>query len=645
MVSTKREVTMATSSLTPLDRGLYALFSRHADSSRHDRDRTHYRGAALRMDFDLYLARVYGLSWSAFILTVIVTTAIVLSLPAQLFITVGEFLHSGIPILNSLNIPVSTIPRVYGAVALGTLTGFAGKRTVVWGGRQYLKLTANARRENIEQTLPGAVRYLQTLAAGSDDQRTLLRKVAEQDAYGETAVSFRTVLNRAALTGSLDSGLRMVARDTPSHDLLAPFLVKFREHAGQGGDALSGYLQMESRMLSHRQARARQRSSDFLELVAEMFVVLLVLPALLVIILTVMSVLSPSLSRTIYTPLGSISLRSVLVYGSAIFILWIGVGTSWLIGALRPPDLSPPVYERPGGVLATLASASYNPKSAAIVMVPVAFVVAGLCAVIGYEVINVVLISYVMFGLSVGIVAVRRTRLDDAKDHEIRDFVHSVGGHMSLGRPFGEAVDRVARDVDLGPLQIDVNSLSFNLGLLTTAGDENRDVRAAALDRFVERVGTPLAAQTIGLVTGALDVGSNAEDVFETLQTEVGRLYHEKRELRSTMAVYVAVGWTTALLIVGIMIAVNSYVLDSFAQLASVSGTNAGVGASGGLAINPNAIQPERDRFQFYVVTQATMIACGWFAGTASRGRYEGLLHSALLVGLTYVVFSGIGMI
>jgi archaellum biogenesis protein FlaJ (TadC family) len=633
------------SSVSVVDKGLYALFSRHADSSRHDRDRAHYRGAALGMDFDLYLARVYGLSWSAFVFIQAFSIVVIISLPGQLFASTSGFLQRAIPVFNGLTVPV--IPRVYVAVLLGTVIGFAGKYTVVWGGRYYLRWIAAARRENIEQTLPGAVRYLRTLAAGSDDQQTLLRKVAEQEAYGETAVSFRMALNRAALTGSLDSGLGMVARDTPSHDLLAPFLVKFREHAGQGGDALSGYLQMESRMLSHRQARSRQRSSDFLELVAEMFVVLLVLPALLVIILTVMAVLSPSLSRMIYTPFGSISLRSVLVYGSAVFILWIGIGTSWLIGSLRPPDLVPPIYERPAGVLATLASAPYNPKSAASVVVPVALVVAGLCAVIGYGAVNIVLISYVAFGLPVGIVAVRRARLDDAKDHEIRDFVHSVAGHVGLGRPFSEAVDRVARDVDLGPLQPDVASLAFNLGLLTTAKGENRDVRAAALDRFVERVGTPLAAQTIGLVTGALDVGSDAEDVFETLQTEVGRLYHEKRELRSTMAVYVAVGWTTALLIVGIMIAVNSYVLDNFAQLASVSGagTGTGAGVSSGLAINPTAIQPERDRFQFYVVTQATMLACGWFAGTASRGRYEALLHSALLVGLTYAVFAGIGMI
>ena len=39
------------------------------------------------------------------------------------------------------------------------------------------------------------------------------------------------------------------------------------------------------------------------------------------------------------------------------------------------------------------------------------------------------------------------------------------------------------------------------------------------------------------------------------------------------------------------------------------------------------------------------MLACGWFAGTASRGRYEALLHSAALVVVCYAVFAGAGMI
>jgi flagellar protein FlaJ len=39
------------------------------------------------------------------------------------------------------------------------------------------------------------------------------------------------------------------------------------------------------------------------------------------------------------------------------------------------------------------------------------------------------------------------------------------------------------------------------------------------------------------------------------------------------------------------------------------------------------------------------MLAAGWFAGTASRGRYEALLHSGLLVAVCALVYVGAGLV
>ncbi|PSP81172.1 hypothetical protein BRC88_02615 [Halobacteriales archaeon QS_4_69_225] len=615
---------------TALDRGLYALFSRHADRPRHDRDRDRYRGAALRIGFDTYLARVYGASWLIGVGVACLALSIALALPSTTLSAVARTVAAAVPGLDRA--PPPAVPGLYTAVvALGA--GGAGKLVTVRAGGVYLRWRASARRSAIERTLPGAVRYLRALADGSDDNHEMLRKVAKQDAYGETSAAFERVLRKAALTGSLDAGLRGVARETPSREALAPFLLKFREHANQGTEALVGYLRMESRMLSHRQSRTRQRASDFLELLAELFIVLLVLPALLVIIVTVMSVLAPGLSATVGLP-GAPTVRALLIYGSAGFILVVGAVTAVLVSELRPPSHTP-TYERPPG-LALVTSATVNPASAAVVFLPVAAVVGGGLWALGERPLNAVLLGYAAHGLPVGLVALRRARRDDAKDREIRDFVHAVSGHVSLGKPFGAAVETVAREVDFGPLQADIDDLAFSLGL-TTAGSGG-DTRREALDRFVDRVGTPLARQTVGLVTGALEAGSDPETTFETLQTEISSLYHQRKELRSAMIVYVAVGWTTALLVVGIVVAVNAYVLDGFAQLSSVSQGST-------IAIDPQAVDVDRDARRFYVVTQATMLACGWFAGTASRGRYEALLHSGALVVICYAVFAGAGMI
>jgi len=621
--------------LGPLDRGLYALFSRHADRGVHDRDRRRYRAAGLEIGFDVFIARLYGLAWCvAAVGSVLLFVGIVALPPSAVGWALG-FLADGLPVVNQTTVP--SVSRLYVGVAAAALALVVVRWLVLRAGRVYLDRVAAARRREIERTLPGAVRYLRVLVSGSSDQREILGRVAAQDAYGETARSLRVVLNKAALTGSLDEGLSMVARDTPSRDLLSPFLLKFQEHAAQGRDSLEGYLRMEGRLLSHRQERLHQRASGYLELIAELFVVLLVFPALTVLILTVASVLSPELTQQVSTPLGPMMVRTLLVYASILFVLAVGAGAAFAVVALRPTDRATPSYERPSGPWAVLRTTHTNPASAAAtLLVPALAVVAGL-RWLGYGLANVALLGYAAYGIPVGVVAVWRARRDDAKDREIRDFVHAVSGHVSLGRPFPDAVQRVSREVNLGPLQPDVEALAFNLGL-TTGADETTDVRAAALDRFVDRVGTPLASQTVGLVIGALEAGSDTEQVFETLETEIGRLYHERKALRSRLMVYVAVGWTTALLVVGIVVAVNVTVLDGFSQLSDVAGS------TGGMTLNPGAVDPARDRELFYLVAQGTVIACGWFAGTASRGKYEALLHSGLLVLVTYVVFTGLGV-
>ena len=616
-----------------LDRVLYALFARHADDRRHVRDRKRYRGTDMRLSFDVFLARVYGLSWAVALAvtlpSVVVAVTLVDAAPVSVAGVVGT-----LPLAQfGLPTPSTTVVMAVAGLAVG---GLAKTATVRLGGG-YLRWLANARRNDIERTLPGAARYLHVLSSGGDDHRTMLRKVADTEPYGETAVSIRKVLNTASLTGSLHEGLRRIARDTPSRELLAPFLLKFSEHAQQGEAELANYLQMESRMLAHRQDRARQRAAGLLELLSEVFMVLLVLPTLLVIVLTVLAIISPALSEPISTPLGTTTARALVVYTSALFVLCLGIGASIVVGGLRPPGQTVE-YDRPPGALATLASATRNPASAAVVTLVPALVVAATLDTVGYLPADVALLGYAAYALPVGIVGVRRARLDDAKDREIKDFIHAVSGHVNLGRPFPQAVELVARDVDFGPLDPDVADLALNLGFTSPEMGIDENVRTAALERFVETVGTPLAEQTVGLVTGALDSGSDAGTVFDTLQTEIGRLYHEKRKLRANLLAYVAVGWTTALLVVGIAVAVGIHVFDGFEQLASVRGPSSYI-------IKGSAIDLERERYRLYVVTQTTMLASGWFAGTASRGRYEALLHSGALVVVCHVVFAGVGMI
>ena len=617
-----------------VDRALYALFARHASDRRHDADRKRYRGTALDTGFETYLSRVYGLSWLVALAVAGPTLLVAVGAAPDLPAAVGRWAG------KSATAPSPSSRTV--AVALAALAGGLAKRATVRLGGLHLRWLTATRRTDIERTLPAAVRYLELLASGSDGPREMVEKTAASDAYGGTATSLRKALNAARLAGSLDEGLRRVARDTPSRELLAPFLLKFRKHAATGDAALAEYLRTESRMLAHRQDRARKRARRFLELLTELFVAVLVLPALLVIAATALTVVVPELLPPVETPVGVVPTRAVVLYGAVVFLVAIGLAGAVAVGTLRPPNQRAS-YDLPGAPRAVLASVGRNPASAAVLCAPPAVLLAIGLAVAEYTLVNVVLLAYAAFAVPVGSVAVRRTRIDDAKDRELVDFVHAVSGHVAHGRPFPDAVAAVARDVDLGVLDDDVAALAFALGSTTATGetrtgtDGAAGVRAAATDRFVDRVGTPLAEGTLGLVTGALNAGSDADAVFETLRIEVGQLYSEQRALRSSMHPYVAVGWAAAALVAGVVAVVNTQVIDA-ARLTELA-------AATDLVTEPETVHPDLERFRLYVVTQATMLASGWFAGTASRGRYEALLHSGLLVATCYAVFTVGGLL
>ncbi|WP_193309732.1 type II secretion system F family protein [Halorubrum halophilum] len=624
-----------------VDRVLYALFARHASDRRHDADRKRYRGTALDTGFETYLSRVYGLSWLVCLVVILPTLLVAASSAPSLLAAADARLGARVPV------PFGSLSADRVAVVVAGVAGFLAKRATVRLGGLHLRWLTVTRRTDIERTLPPAVRYLELLAAGSDGPREMVAKAAAADAYGATATSLRKALNAARLAGSLDEGLRRVARDTPSRELLAPFLLKFRKHAATGDAALAEYLRTERRMLAHRQDRARKRARRFLELLTELFVVVLVLPALLVIAATALTVVVPELLPPVDTPVGVVPTRAVVLYGAVCFLVVIGLLGAVAVGTLRPPSQRAS-YDLPATPRAVVASAGRNPASAAVVSLPPAALLAVALAFAGYTLVNVGLLSYAAFAVPVGAVAGRRTRIDDAKDRELADFVHAVSGHVAQGRPFPAAVEAVARDADLGVLDDDVADLAFALRSTTATGDATRaeqaaattgsvDVRAAAIDRFVERVGTPLAEGTLGLVTDALDAGSDADAVFETLRIEVGRLYSEQRALRSSMHPYVAVGWAAAALVAGVVAVVNTQVIDT-ARLAALAGAT-------DLVAEPETVLPELERFRLYVVTQATMLASGWFAGTASRGRYQALFHSGLLVALCYAVFTAGGLL
>lgn len=610
---------------TRLERLARHASSRIGSTDRYRSERRQFRALALDVDFETVFVAVTILSWSHFALAAVGTFLMLDGMVGDL----ATVIPSGILQVGSDGrLGVSLLILVVALLAGGTALVLT--RVAARGVLEYL---LRRRRLQIERTLPGAVRYLHVIASGSVDPRRLFESVvAKSQIHGATAESFERILRIAAVTGSVETGIRHVARDTPSKETLAPFLLTFLEKTREGPDATRDFLRIESRLLARGDERQYHQESRYMRTVLELFVLLLVVPVVLILVAVGIPLLRPNMLPTV--PLAELpELTSLLAGIGSLAVIVLGGAAAGFAYLLRPSGhrwAAPPPASHP---LDIIRGGLTNPTNTLVLAGPVVVGFVALAMVRGTPPETALVIGYVLLALPVGLVDVGRSRRRAEMDRRLPEFVHAVAGRLDAGMPFRRAVERVARTRDFGSLNPHVADLAFDLEMRAHDGA----VRKRALERFIGRVGTSLAGRTIGLAVGALEAGADMRAAFATLQTETGRLAHAEAARRSRFPVVIAVGWTVALLIVAIIVTVNLMVLDSASPVAP--------GPVQGVVVDPSLGVVGSDRPLFYLLTQSTMLASGWFAGVAGRGLYEGLLHSGALVAVTHLVFTVSGLV
>lgn len=603
-----------------VDAVLVVAFGRHASAPRHAALREGYRAIDRRTDFPTFLSRLYAAAWLVGIAVGLGSVAAVGRLPPS----ASEGVVATVTMLPLVDPPIADVVLRFG---LPVVAGALANRCILRIGGRIVALRARRRRQRIEHSLPRTVRFMHVIAAGTADERTLFRAVAARErAFGETARSFRRVLDTAAVAGSLDRALRIVARDTPSRRTFAPFLLTLRERARDGPDSLRRFLHVETRTLARRDAQRTSAARRYFTVTVQLFLALLVGPALAGLGVGLLAGLGATDRLPQVAVATAVRRSGLLAPASVIAVLGLGALATGLAVAVRPPGYRWSRHRVDGDLGRLLRRAPRNPANAVVLLAPTVAVLAPIAWLTGAPLLAIAVGGYATVAVPTGLVDWRRSRIDAAKDRALPDLIYGIAHQVHRGRSFTEAVDHVAADGGLGALDPDVADLAFDLRVAAT----DRPVRAAALDRFVERVGTPLAERTVGMVAGALDAGGETAAAFDALQSEAGRLHHEERAVRDRMGLLVVVGWIVSLLLVGIVVAVDVAALGSVVPDYAAAGSAAVVPAG-----TPS----------FFRLTLATMLSAGWFAGAAGRGVYEGLLHSGALVLAAALAFAAAGLL
>lgn len=575
-----------------VDRLLTAAFGRHADKPRHEHNRFAHRGANLPVGFRTYLARLYGGAW-----------------------VVGA---------GSAAVVFAVAHTVLGA----GLVGVGARIAVVWLGCRYIHWRAMTRKQNLDRTLPAAVRHLRILSAGEMESRSMLAQVADTpQLYGETAVSFRRVLNRAQLAGSLSQGLRETAKETPS-DVYSSFLLRLQAALAGGEQAVTEHLELEARILKDHQRRGRSQRTSNAEVITELVVVVLVVPAAVAVLVTTGGMVLSGVHTPVETPVGRVPISAGVLYGCIIGVVVFGIAASVSLHTLLRPMPHAPWTIPSGGrsVLNTVASA---PVSTAVVLAPIAAGISWWLFTLELDGPTAVLYGYALFAIPTGLVGLRHEQRALARDRELREFVHGLAAVTSRGRAFSEAVEEVSEEYTLGQLTPTVSTLAFDLRM---GGQTGAGVREAALSKFATSVDTPLARRLAVILSGALDAGCETPKLFELLEEDLDQVSHQLRAQRTALRGYVIAVWATALGTAAVLAAIGVYVVPGITQLAAVTQTAAGVPA------------PAVTGYQLYLLAVVNALSCGWVAGTLSGNRGGALLHSGVLVLIVFMGFRLLGL-
>jgi flagellar protein FlaJ len=152
----------------------------------------------------------------------------------------------------------------------------------------YMK--ARSRKRKIEIVQPDAVGFMHALSVSGMNQMEVFRSVARsEDVYGEFAVEFQRITHQIDnFNTDFATAVREVSKTTPSKDL-QKFLTGLLSTIGSGG-SLSHHL--EDAKDRERENRERKLESivDYVMILGQSYMTLMILPMLLVIILVIMAV-------------------------------------------------------------------------------------------------------------------------------------------------------------------------------------------------------------------------------------------------------------------------------------------------------------------------------------------------------------------
>jgi archaeal flagellar protein FlaJ len=228
-----------------------------------------------------------------------------------------------------------------------------------------------------------------------------------------------------------------------------------------------------------------------------------------------------------------------------------------------------------------------------------------------------------------GFYAAKEHRRIQQLEERFPDFLRDIASSHKGGLTLHQAVT-IAAGGEYGPLTPEVHKMADQLSWNVSFQE--------ALERFAERVETPLVQRATSLILAADRSGGATTDVLLAAARDAREIKNLETERRLTMSLYTVVVYITFFVFLG----VAAILYGSFApQIVASSQAVESLGAQPVGGLGGQGLRLDQYRLFYFAGAVIQGIGDGILAGMLGTGRAGlGLRHAFLMVLITYVTFA-----
>ncbi len=525
------------------------------------------------------------------------------------------------------------------AAVLGFIIGFVVFRLTKYLILSYPFFVFNRRRGEIEMYLPHAVNMMYGMAVGGSSVYEMIKTIAgAKHVFGELSKEFGIIVEQVELFRKDVLDAMRFVRDTTPSEKLSSFLDDLI-FVVKGGGSISEFLKGKSGKYIEEQEVSFEAFTEFMGLMAEVFIsVFVLLPLFLLVIFVVMKLLG----------------KEILVMYRNIVILVLPIATVmflWLIKSFMPaPKVKLEEYEERYGIVKANIFEGFKRSFEidrikrfkkrmikfllhpfrtdlyAIQLRVISFhfsILALVVLVVAHKYLSLnlaVILSISAFVIPFIIILELKERAIRKAEERIPDVFSELAMLNEAGLSIFEALN-VLSTTEMGILTKEIRILRREIewGVLLPR----------AFVRFGLRIKSDILSKAIPAIVKALEATSTVKDAFSAVASYTESEIRFRKRLRSSMLLYVIIIYMSIFVFLFVSYTMIKNFLSAFAGL-SVT-TIGGFGAG----IDVNVVKEI-----FFETTVIIAVLSGLIAGVIGEGKISaGIKHSYIFLIISYFVY------